>query len=70
MSWIKQLFRSAKGTPFSIWMFDPNEVVGKKLVDVVIQDMGGYYEFQLIFEDGKQIEIVLTDDNMIDIQTD
>lgn len=67
----KGLYEDAEeSNVFSLFRFNPEEVIGKKLLDVCIHDLGDYWEFELTFEGGKVIEIIRTQDNYIDIQTD
>lgn len=56
---------------FNGTLFDAEEVIGKKLVDIYFLYEGtDEEEMILVFEDGKQIEIIRTEDNFIDVQTD
>lgn len=74
MSWnnVNKSLRKAaeKSGTFDLWQFDANEVGDKILVAIDLFDTGDGWELQLVFEDGKQIEICMTEDNCIHIQTD
>src|SRR5688572_13033718 len=47
----------------AVWL-NPSHVIGKRLIDIYFHTDGDIEELQLIFEDGKQIEICLTEDNI------
>lgn len=78
MDWKKikqQLVKDAeKSGIFDLYMFNPEHVMEKKLIDVFLLDTGDNWELQLIFEDGKEIQICMTGDEEsgpeISIQTD
>jgi hypothetical protein len=62
------LYRSSETIDYQ--MLDPREILNKRIVDIHLHKDGEGDELQIILEDGKQIEICMTDSGKIHVQSD
>lgn len=51
-------------------MLDPEEVIGKRIVDIYLHSDVDGDELQILLEGGKQIQICLLDSGKVHVQSD
>jgi len=65
---VKRKYEASKTIDYQ--MLDPDEILGKKIVDIYLHTDEEGDELQLLLEDGKQIEICLLDCGRVHVQSD
>jgi hypothetical protein len=64
----KQKYEESKTIEYG--MLDPEEILGKRIVDIHLHKDADGDQLELLLEDGKQIEICLLDNGVVHVQSD